>query len=589
MKRLILLMPVILIPILAILPLLRTGYFSMHDVQHPVRLFLLNQGLSQGYLYPRWVDGLGFGYGYSLFNFYPPLIYYIAQLFVFLGFSIINSLKLMLISGFVLAAISSYLYIRLIFNRLAAYIGAAFYTYTFYHAITVYVRGAYAEFYSMALFPLVAYFLHGLILKPTQNKIIGLSLSFAALILCHPLIAFPSLIFIGFYFVLAIFASKNYLKSWLKMALGLVWGLGLSAFFWLPSLVEKNLTLVNDILTKELYNYNLHFIYPSQLYFSPWGFGGSTKGIEDGMSYQIGKYYLVFLLLSVIVAGFFLVFTKTKKPKITIVFVFLVLLFSYFMTLPYSLLIWDKIKYLWYLQFPWRFLTFASFYLSVFASLIFYLLPKLIKNKLAGNLLLSLLIVMACVSSFKYSGLFKPQKYLNVTDKDLVNDRQIKWVISKTSFEFVPKGVKTKKNELGVTTLDISENNLPKKSYRLITGKAKIEQTINKFQHKEYWLDNSSPIIFQLNTYNFAGWQALLDNKPITIKDNNKLKLIRVEIPKGKHELSFVFADTLVRKVGNYISLLSLFVLGFSTVKVLWDEQQKHFSESLASQTDRAL
>src|SRR3990167_11296775 len=89
-----------IITVPAFIRILDNQYFSMHDDQHIVRLFLLDQGLKQGYLYPRWVDNLGFGFGYPLYNFYPPLIYYVAELFHLIGFSFIWSVKLTFILGF---------------------------------------------------------------------------------------------------------------------------------------------------------------------------------------------------------------------------------------------------------------------------------------------------------------------------------------------------------------------------------------------------------------------------------------------------------------------------------------------------------
>ena len=71
----------IIITALAIVGLLNNQYFSIHDDQHIARLYLLDQAIRQGDLYPRWVGGLGFNFGYPLFNFYPPLIYYVAEFF----------------------------------------------------------------------------------------------------------------------------------------------------------------------------------------------------------------------------------------------------------------------------------------------------------------------------------------------------------------------------------------------------------------------------------------------------------------------------------------------------------------------------
>jgi hypothetical protein len=578
MKKVGIIIALIFVPALAILPLLSSGYFNMHDIQHPVRLFLLNKGISQGYLYPRWVDDLGFGFGYPLFNFYPPLIYYIAEFFVRLGFSIIDSIKLMLIFGFILGGFSSYLYARLYFSRRYSLLVSIFFTYTFYHAITIYVRGAFAEFFSYSLFPLVAYFLHKIINKPSLLRIMGLGVSFAFLLLCHPLIAFPSIFFVGAYFLLTIFFSKNWFKTWISQLAGLILGLGLSAFFWLPSLLEKKYTLVEDILTRELYNYQLHFVKLKQLYYSPWGFGGSTAGVEDGFSYQVGKYYLLFLAIS-IVSGIILSLKRPKfkirKTLLLVGFNLGLLIFSYFMSLPYSQFIWDRVKYLWYLQFPWRFFTFANFYLSVVGVSVFLWLDSIIKNKFWRKISQSFLLFMVLVLVYKYHLLFRPQTTYQTTDQQLTNLRQRQWLISKTSFEFVPKGVTTKKNELGVTTLAIDEKDLPKKSFKIVRGKATVKGQKNNFQEKQYLVNAKTKTVFQLNTYYFPGWQAFINKKPLLISNNNSMRLIRVTLPKGKHLLNFSFKQTLVRKFADHLSLLSFAVLTISMAVALRRKPQR--------------
>jgi hypothetical protein len=52
-----------------------------------------------------------------------------------------------------------------------------------------------------------------------------------------------------------------------------------------------------------------------------------------------------------------------------------------------------------------------------------------------------------------------------------------------------------------------------------------------------------------------------LDGKSIKIIDNNDYKLITVNFPKGNHKLSFVFKNTLIRTIGNLISLFSLIII----------------------------
>jgi hypothetical protein len=347
----------LIITVPAFLSLLNNQYFSMHDDQHIVRLFLFDQGIKQGQLYPRWVDGLGFGYGYPLFNFYPPMIYFVSEIFHLLGFSFIWSIKLLVISGYFIAALGIYLLIKELLNKSAAYVGAVLYTYFFYHAVTAYVRGALAEFFSIAVLPWVLYMMFLIAKKPTYLRIVGLAITVAILLLSHPLISFPSLFYMGVCGLFFMYTARTYIirySSYLTVALLL--GASLSSFFWLPSLAEKKYIMVDDILTTELANYKIHYVYPYQFLYSSWGYGGSGPGLNDGMTFQLGK---IHMLLAICAAAMSFIYMFYKKDKKSILFHFWVwfglLLFSIFMCTEYSSFIWDNVTFLWYLQFPWLF------------------------------------------------------------------------------------------------------------------------------------------------------------------------------------------------------------------------------------------
>src|SRR3989344_5957643 len=89
--------PLILIFILSFFTwktLLNKGYFSMHDVQQVVRLQQMDKSLKAGQFPVRWVEDLGFGYGYPVFNFYPPFIYYSGEVIHLAGFGFTDSIKI---------------------------------------------------------------------------------------------------------------------------------------------------------------------------------------------------------------------------------------------------------------------------------------------------------------------------------------------------------------------------------------------------------------------------------------------------------------------------------------------------------------
>src|SRR3990167_8659822 len=149
------LLAVLIITIPAYISLLNPFYFSMHDMQQIARLYLLDKGIQQGYLFSRWVDILGFNFGYPLFNFYPPFVYYLAELFHLVGVSLTQSIKLVFILGFILSAVGMYLLARRHLGRAAGFLAAVLYTYFSYHAVLIYVRGALAEFFTLSLLPVL--------------------------------------------------------------------------------------------------------------------------------------------------------------------------------------------------------------------------------------------------------------------------------------------------------------------------------------------------------------------------------------------------------------------------------------------------
>jgi len=144
---------------LAILPasifLWQDGYFSSSDgMIHLYRLFELDRGLREGVLFPRWFPLSGYGYGLPVLNYYPPLTYYLAELFHLLGAGYIAAIKLTIATTFALAACSMFLFARDWLNDGAAFVAAIAYAYSPYLLSDAYVRGNFPEMLAMALLPL---------------------------------------------------------------------------------------------------------------------------------------------------------------------------------------------------------------------------------------------------------------------------------------------------------------------------------------------------------------------------------------------------------------------------------------------------
>jgi len=500
------------------LPLFHRGFFSFHDIQHLARLSELDYALKNGQFPVRWVQNLGFGYGYPLFVFYPPLIYYLSEFFHLLGFSLIVSFKITLFLGFLLSGFFMYLLVKELWGRKEALLASVLYLFLPYRAVTIYVRGAMAEFFSFVWLPAIFWGLIKFNQTGKRKYLLLASLFYSLLIITHSLIALPFCFFLFPFLAWTLLIKK--FKNFKQILFFLVLSLGLSTFFWLPSLWEKKYTLVDKILTSELADYHLHFVYPEQLWNSLWGYGGSAPGKLDGLSFKIGKLHLLLALISFLTAlGIFLK-KRLKAGYFCLFFVFF--LEAVFFTLKLSLPVWERFPPLWYLQFPWRFLVFVGFFVSLLGV---YFLSFIKKPKMKWGLV----ILFSLIAVYFNLKLFQPQFYYpEKKDIDYVNQERIKWTVSRSSFEYLPKGVKLKKSEYGTSIPDLNKNETAQTIGEIIKGNGQFSVLKNIPQRKIVNINAQTDLTFRFNTFHFPGWQARLDGEKVIISDNNRLKLIEV-------------------------------------------------------------
>lgn len=541
----------------AIRPLLNSGFFTMHDDEQIARLYELGYSLLAGQFPVRWVSHLGFGFGYPLFNFYPPFVYYLGEIFHLTGFSLIDSTKIVMALGFLLSALFMFLWVKNRFGSLPGLVASVLYTYSPYHSVDLYVRGALSEFFSFVWIPAVFWSLDKLVKEKNIKWSIISGILISLVVITHNLIALSFLPFLITYIILCLFREKTDFKILFPLVMiTAISSLGLSAFFWLPALSEKQLTLVDNILTKELANYKIHFVCIQQLWNSPWGYGGSAMGCSDGLSFQVGKINILASFLSLVFSIILLIKSRKRfTVVIEIILLFILFILSLYMTLEFSKPIWDLIKPLAYLQFPWRFLLFSAVFSSFLGGALIYLFSKIIKEKYAIFLLGVILISSRFFFSSNY---FKPQTYLNVKDSNYTTNQDIEWRVSGMSFEYVPKGVATRLSKLSVTELAIDKKDLPKTSFKTLTRLLNIKEERNTPIYKSYKISGSGGKLV-INTFVFPGWKAYVDNKNILINPYGKLKLISLDLPKGNHYIQIKFENTLIRTVGNSLSLISFF------------------------------
>src|SRR5258708_5812793 len=122
MKNKILLITLVILSLIPLFDLLHPGLPITHDGRdHVVRLANFYANLQEGILVPRWSGNLNWGYGHPVLTFLYPLPSYLGSIFHALGFTFVDSTKLVFGISFILSGLTMYLWIQSFLSKKAAF------------------------------------------------------------------------------------------------------------------------------------------------------------------------------------------------------------------------------------------------------------------------------------------------------------------------------------------------------------------------------------------------------------------------------------------------------------------------------------
>jgi hypothetical protein len=536
---------VTLLALLAGLPLFQFKVMRGHDaLEYLPRTIEFQRALSAGQLLPRWAPDLSGGYGQPFFNFNPPLFYYAATAFHALGFSFVAAQNLAIFALLWLAGLGMYALAADLYGRHGGLVAATAYLYAPYLLVTLYVRAALADFAAFAFIPLAIWGLHRFAHggRPVFAWIGALAV--ALLMLSSNTVALIACPVLALLVVWQAYAGR----SWPMLLRGvgcLLAGLGLSAFFWLPALVERDFVHTARLLEGYL-NYRNHFVYPLQLLFSPWGYGLSLPGPGDGMSFEIG-----YVQLGLAVAGLVVLWYIRRaggRQAQLLGFALTLLVAAAFFASTLSQFLWDGLPLLQYLEFPWRFLSLAAVGAALVSGSLFLLVgtdrPRL------ANGLAALLIAGLFLSNFVHA---QPAGFYNVVDDNYSPQSIAAGRISVTTAEeYEPVWVVERPQAPAAEPLTFREG----------AGRALV--TWLSPTYREFQIQVGQSARLRLNTFYFPGWTLTVDSGGRAIDYNNPQGAIEFLLEPGTHVVRFRFVDTPIRWWSATLSLLTL-VLGLST------------------------
>lgn len=502
------------ISFLMLLPIYIHPFFITHDgFVHIIRENAYVHAFLAGQFPPRWADELNYGYGSPIFLVFYPLAGYATAILHMLGLSLEQAYVFFLSLCFIIGPLFWFIWAKEITDKNFAFLATIFSTVLPYRFLTTFVRGSIGEILAFSLIPLLLYSVDA----KKQRPILG-SLTFGLILLSHNGIS----LMITPVFIVYCLLKKYPLSSWIPV---IILGLGISSYFWIPSLLESKYTSFL-IFYKDMYKD--HFAPLLHLIYSPWGFDDDINKI-GGLSAQIGIPALLLMIVST-----FILIKKGIKKNVHILFWIFLFTGGIFLSVQASNFIWEKSDFIKKFQFPWRFM----FYPTIASGMVFVHLYKKMSMKF---------FFVITLFSTVYA-----LPFMKVLPSSTHSDMYYQSYKGSSTFraEATPIWSPGDPEKKFKSPIEIIEGEGEISNYQRLS-------TVHTFDVK-----SSTKITVLDNTLYFPGWTAYVDNEntPIQFQDPHHQGLITFSINEGNHAVKIAFKETKIRMIANFISVASLFM-----------------------------
>ncbi len=547
---------------------------------HLHRLIQLDRLLRQGVLYSRWSPDLVYGYGLPLFNFYAPLAYYLPEAMHLLGLSLVVAFKAAFLLALVGSGLTMYLFASDVFGPKGGVLAGVAYLYAPYLLYDTLFRGSLPDVLALMLFPLIGWAFHRLVRLAQARYLLLSTLSYAALLLTHNLSALlftPLLIAYVLWLMLCPARAPHpsgprpVAPSKAMPLAALALAFGLSAFFWLPAIAEKGYIHVERGLMPPDFDYHQHFTPLAEVLSPPQPM--DTGRMNPTLPHQLG-------LIQLALAGFAIAaFNKlpSRDARRHAAFFALAVMGTVFMMLPQSVWVWERLPWLAYAQFPYRFLGPASFAVAFLSGGAAHfrlgdvvrragLLPATRRRVTErsrrgwGGAGIPLTMAALVVAGLP---LLYPHRYGSLPPNPSLAEA-MEWehrtgtIGTTSSGEYLPVWVEWLPTDSPLeaqyrngTPLDrLDTAGWPDGAELLAAEFGPLSARVS--------IRTDQPLRATFFTHYYPGWQATLDGQPVPIEPTAGQGRISVAVPPGEHTLRLRFGETPLRRLADGLSALSV-------------------------------
>ena len=554
---------------------------------HLLRVYVFEHAVRDGQWLPRWVPDLFVGFGYPIFNYYAPGTYYAALILRAVGLDVFTTVQALGAVAACAGAAGAFILTRTISldvtsasrttSTIAGLAAAVVFVYAPYPFITnLIVRADLAEALGLALLPwtLLAAWRAGR--APAPQRTLWCAIGIGAIVLTHnltALIALPAALCVG---LCAAMSAPVYSRGRAIAHLGasVALALGLTAFFWLPAMLEQRHVQIEVALggghksprvwlidplgateqTRDLRNpqtpagpLDLHLSYPYDLNFPP------KPSLAQGA---------IALFALALLAG--AAFDRRRGAGVA-AFAAGGTALLWFLTTSWSGWAWDNVPLMRFLQFSWRLYGPLALVLALLAGLCAALRPRL------APVLLVLGALLALNTTTGRPLWIDPAVERRVSGDQIVStENTLFGAGTTTGGEFVPRSVDLTGMGERPYGNGLYERLYPEFGWlggkvRTLEGQAQVLALSASTTWTEARVRADSPALIAFRTVAFPGWRAYVDGREVAPGTAPRDPLtgvspgfITVPVPAGEHRVQSAFGPTRTRTLAAGLSVVTL-------------------------------
>lgn len=530
---------------------------------HIYRVAEMDRSWSHGLLMPRWAETFYFGYGSPLFNYYASLTYFITSILMRL-FSIdpVNALRVLIVLCMLIGGGGMYLFMRDRVSKLAGVLAAVCYVYTPYFVYKEpYARGDFPELLALALLPFILWRFERFLQSGRLHDFVFAGVCAGLVVITHNLMALVITVLLTAWLCWNVLTRTISFQRFILAGTAVALGIALTAFFWLPALMETSAVQFANLITLAELDFRNFFVPLSQLLApTPRLDGGAINGLLPLL--HIGQAQWVFALVGVV--GLVIMHRRVLRSSViirTMLFFALMAVALIFLVTPGSLFIWQILRPLAFLQFPWRFLGPIAFCLAVLAGMNAVWLEKLPVR--AAQLIIVVLIVLPIFTAMP---LFYVPEWTNTSVNTSIEgyhraETSGLQMATTYSSEYLPVSVFTVPSPTARLLDDYADGYPVDKVHREVLPEGvTVEPLEHSPQHDLWRVIADIPFTMEVLTFDYAGWQAEVDGVNVPIRPSDPHGLITFDVPAGDHNVRVFLGHTPARTIGIGISIVAVLV-----------------------------